>query len=260
MWRSRYSDEVIQRLLAEAAASGLPDFDKIVDNFQEVDVTDDYRLRAGQTPAEMALSANGLGKGNPAFVGQAILAARFNGLPSTRFGAVVVTYSDKDQSAMCRPVMEYDKNDMRQAKVSWSPDGKEISIDFGPILAAKKWSLGVGYVQVVDVHFINRHPKVGSVFVFCVAGGRIEESDHIKGEKNKAERKKKAAAAGNGNKGTGNGDKGTSKGNKGTTPPAPEGKAEEQKPVEQEPEEQKPEEQEPEERKFEQKPDNEAQA
>jgi hypothetical protein len=194
MTKKQPAEEQVNQVLDEVAASSMEEFDEILDTFEDVEERIEPVLRPGQLAPIVDVSAVGYGKANRTFTELGKEAAADQGLSSTLFGALRVRYSRATQSLLGIPVETYVKAP-NMAQVTWSPDGKEMRIDFGDLLKAKGWDVAPGYVRRIPVTFLKRHPKVGSAFLMDLKKSTVQDGPtRIRKQKERQEQKKAAEA------------------------------------------------------------------
>lgn len=195
----------LQEFLAEQAASAIPDefpeFDDLVDSYEEVGKTAGYLLKPNQSDPSIVFSSIGRGEGNAACTGVAKEIAGDLGL-APQFEALKIRYSKANRSFLGVPVATYVGTDKTLARVYWSPDASVMRVDFGRFLLAEKWRIATGYELPCEVRFIRNHPKVRSAMVILMnqdalreTRDRIRRREQAKKKKQEEEAQKAAAEA-----------------------------------------------------------------
>jgi|GEM_PF-3652733 len=170
------------------------DMDKAIETSQEVEISSEaIHLHIMQNPPVGYASAVGLIRSNTASHLFAVVAASDHKLPSPRFGAFEVTFSDVMQTATCIPVERYDKNNRKHCKVTWSKEGDEWRCEMAPLLIQKGWMPTVKKALTIPITIRRHHPKVGTAIILWFRNAETVDSDYVK--KKKAEEKAAAKAA-----------------------------------------------------------------
>lgn len=158
----------MEESLAEVAASTsmkvVSAIDEFLDTYEEVRETAESLLRPGQLVPHLDFSSLGRGESNRGCANGAKAIALDNHL-APLFGAVRVRFSKVNQSLLCTPVADYEPKQTDLARVTWSPDGTQMRVDLGTILAANGWRIPVGYVLRAEVQLVKQHPKIGSAMI-----------------------------------------------------------------------------------------------
>ncbi|MFZ5814467.1 MAG: hypothetical protein ACOY93_04110 [Bacillota bacterium] len=192
MTRTPESREPRKEILDENAAAEIPEFDEILDTYEDIEESPDEVLQHGQLPSLLDISSLGLGTANRTLTEHTKAAALENRLTSWQFEAVRVQYSASTQTMLCRPEAKYVEGRPNIAAVSWSPDGMEMRVNLQSQLISKGWRIAPGYCMRVPVTVIHRHPKAGSVFILRLKDGELMESKYRMRRKKKESGQKPA--------------------------------------------------------------------
>lgn len=186
--RSKAQTEV-EEFLAEVAATiganGFPDFDELLDTYEEVERSTEHLLKPGQLPSLIDISSLGLGRSNMTCADQAKEIAADLGL-SPQYEACKVKYSKTTHSLLCTPFAKFIQTQPDLVQVTWAPDGSEMRIDLGAILAAENWRIPTNYEMRCRVAFVRKHPKVGSAMVIFLNEEGLRDSRSRIRKKNQA--------------------------------------------------------------------------
>ncbi len=189
--QERLMREIISRM-EEIAVSHMPmddsELDKAIDSAQEVPVSGNaVELHVLQNPPVCYASALGMVRSNTGSQLLAGVAASDHKLPSPRFGAFHVIFSDEARTAICIPKEKYESANEMHYRVTWLKDGSEWRCGMAALLKQKGWMAPVKKAYEVPVFIRRNHPKYGSCLVLWFKEAELVESEYVRRKKSEEE-------------------------------------------------------------------------
>lgn len=157
-------EEILAEVASSTSANGVPGIDEFLDSFEEIQGTPEYLLKPGQLPPHVTISTVGLAVSNRLCADGAKAAALDHSV-APLFPALRVRFSKVTQSLLGIPTAHYIKEQKDMVSVTWSPNGSQMRVDLGMVLAANGWRIPVGYTLRAEVQFVKKHPKIGSAMI-----------------------------------------------------------------------------------------------
>lgn len=161
-----------------AAATSVPDLASFLDTFKPVEQKRDTVLKGSQKHPHMRITQPAYGRTNVGGRKLFTEAADKQALPSRRFGALRVWFSEPLQAMLCRPEASFVEGQPDLVQVTWSPDEREMRCDFAYVLVPLQWSTPKGWVRVVPVRLVENLPRIGTAILLDLKESQLEQSEN----------------------------------------------------------------------------------
>lgn len=147
-----------------------------LDSFKSVEkVPHSQILKGSALEPHFRYSSPAYGRSNVGARRLFVAAADDHQLPSPRFEAVRVKFSDSLQALLCVPLAKFVSGEPDTLPVTWSKDGSEMRCDFAQVLIPKNWATPRGMARKAKVFLYRNLPSYGTAVMIALRESTLEE-------------------------------------------------------------------------------------
>lgn len=153
-----------------------PDILSALDTFKSIQQAPQTRILKGtEQQAHIRFSRPAYGRSNVGARRLFVEAADAHHLPSPRFEALYVKFSDPLQALLCVPLPEFKEGEPDTLQVTWSKDGSEMRCDFAEVLIPKNWATPKRMTRKARAYLYTDLPGYGAAVLVVLRDSVLEE-------------------------------------------------------------------------------------